>query len=212
MDDVKQELSATLQHITDYITCIKWPAEDLYEDDKTSNIHKLQRVINRIGKQLSSRKNDDVDPVTAREDEFWKRLLLTLPKRKQQPEEEKSVEKQDKSLKSYQSQCSMQSNSLETFEFMQVERKGKSNLFNRSYFNSVHSVVKPKSVQVVHPQPRRLSPKVTAKKPEANSHVPEVVTGVSDVSRDSVDHDPVSSGTAPTVSAHNGVNGCLEMT
>ena len=106
----------------------------------------------------------------------------------------------------------MQSNTSETFEFIQVERKEKSNLFNRSYFNSVHSVVKPKSVQVVHPQPRRLSPKATVKKPEANSPVPEVLTDVSDVARDSVNHDPVSSGTAPTVSSHNEVNGCLEMT
>ena len=209
LDDVKQELSATLQHITDYITCIKWPAEDLSQDSKSSSLH---HTVNRIGKQLSSKKNDDVDPVTAKQDKFWKRLLLTLPKRKQQPESNKNLEDQDKSLKSFQSQCSVQSNTSETFELIRVERKEKSNLFNRGYLDDVHSVVKPKAVQVVHPRPRRPSQEVAVTKPEVNLQVPEVVTVVADAApRVSVDHNHVSSETAPTVVIQDGINGRLQV-
>ena len=152
LDDVKQELSATLQHITDFITCLSWPTEEMLCNEKPG---RLQLVVNRVKTQLFAVKNDDVDLRAAREDDFWKRLLLSLPKRKKDSEMHKIEDADEEAVTSLQSQTSLQSTTSETHELVRVSRTEKSNLFNRSYFDHVRTGLRPKAVQIVRPQPRQ---------------------------------------------------------
>ena len=161
LDEVEKELSATLKHVVDSIKCLKWPTENAKEDHRSNRfLNSLHESATWVKTRLKLGRNDDddLDPVSAKQEEFWRRLLVTLPKREAETVDTGDrVEDPDRAIRSLQSLTSLQSNASETNELIRVERTENSNLFNRRHFDNVHARTKPKIVHVVRPQPRRTS-------------------------------------------------------
>ena len=182
LDDVIQKMSPTLQHIVSSFKCVHWPVVNevtCSKSDQEKNV--VLKQLKRIKEQVSEKTGNVVKSVKEKvekklgrevkdadpEEEFWRKLLMTLPPKQPEKVHVADGEGALKSLTSLSS--SLASTTSENRDLIPTRNK-KTNLIDRRHFKeekeeekttqtTVDEIKHPaqKKVQIVRPLPRQES-------------------------------------------------------
>ena len=179
LDDVTQDMSPTLQHIVSSFKCVHWPMEDdVTPSNNSENANAFVKHMIRLHQQVAEKSDrvlasarKRVNTVLGREereataeDDFWRRLLLTLPQKTQE-----SGKDEDVGLKSVSSQLSSMTSTTSESRDLLPTTTTKTNLITQQHMKDIEqerdatnasknsTENNKKKVQVVRPWPRQTS-------------------------------------------------------